>query len=48
MKNLAEYINESLVNEVSVELATRAYKKATGAQKNRRCKWYYRYASIVP
>lgn len=35
MKSLNEYINESLVNEVSVELAARAFNKATGAQKMR-------------
>lgn len=35
MKSLKEHLNESLLNEVSMELIQRAHAKAKGAQKNR-------------
>ena len=40
MKSLIEFINEAIVNEVSHGLAQRAWKKASGAQKNRIEKLY--------
>ena len=35
MKGLKDFLNESLVNEVSMDLALRAHAKAKGAQQNR-------------
>lgn len=35
MKSLREHLNESFINEVSMELIQRAHAKAKGAQKNR-------------
>lgn len=40
MKSITEFINEAMVNEVSHAFAQNAWKKATGAQKNRIAKLY--------
>lgn len=40
MKSITQFINEAMVNEVSHGFAQRAWKKASGAQKNRIAKLY--------